>query len=329
MATAWAASGTTDAALAATAGYYSSDCPPVPLAYSQFSPPLAPGAVRLLAFFLLPPRAGPHGGDVGDGGGLALANAAVAAGDAVVAALPPTAAARLHRSTPPGLHLTLFMTSQPFALCPDPFAVVGGGGGEEAAKAGGAGGGAAAVGAPAPGVVGREVAATRALAAGRAGPVFEADCIVLAPSGALPLLLVDVGGGEGGVSKPAASADARASEAGEAASSGGGEVARLRAAARAAFPSAPRSQPSIMHVTLGRLLTPVGDAATIAAVASAAAEASRKVKGLRWAPRALAHICEEVFATVQGARADAPFVSKGAPTPECVRALHPDGDDEG
>ena len=273
MARDWAEGGPTPAALAATAQFYSSDNPPAPRPYSSFTPqPLAPGAVRLLAFFLLPRE----GGTATDGGGSALASAALAAADAVAAALPP--GARLHRSTPPGLHLTLFMTSQPFALCRDPFSVDGGGGGGEDGGL---------LSAPTPGVVEREVAATAALAAGvPRGPALEAHSVVLAPSGALLLLLTEV------------------EEEGEG-TDGGGVVAGLRRAARAAFPGAPKgSQSSILHVTLGRLLSPVADARAIAAVAAAAKAATATVRGLRWSPPALSHISETVFATVAGPRVD-------------------------
>jgi len=282
MAAAWAAGGPDDAAVAATAAYYEAgSAPPRPFAYTAFSPPLAPSAVRLLAFFLL------DGRDDGDdanatSGGAALATAAVAAADAVAAALP--AAARLHRSAPAGLHMTLFMTSQPFALCPDPFAVEGGGeGGASGVQAA-----AAALGEPAPGVVEREVAATRALvAATPARPALVAHSVVLAPSGALILLLTEADGGD--------------------------LISSLRARARAAFPGAPPSQATIMHVTLGRLLSPLaegpggGAAAAIPAVAAAAEVATARVRGMRWSPPALSHICETVFATVAGPRADAPF----------------------
>ncbi len=291
MARDWADAGPTPAALAATAGYYSSEGTPTPhpLPYAAFAPPLAPGAVRLLAFFLLPRG----GGGGGDGGGPALAAAAIAAGDAVAAALPP--GARLHRSPAPGLHLTLFMTSQPFALCPDPFEAAGEGGGVEGGAAAEEEDGGALpplLGAPRPGVVAREVGAAVALVssagagAGR-GPTFQAHSVVLAPSGALLLLLTEVVEDKGRH----------------------GVAAALRAAARAAFPRAPPSQPTIFHVTLGRLLSPLGpgDGPAIAAVAEAAKTASETVRGMRWSPPALSHICEEVFATVAGPRTDVEF----------------------
>ena len=45
MAAAWADAGTNEAALRATAGYYSDASPPTPSPYAHFAPPLAPGAV--------------------------------------------------------------------------------------------------------------------------------------------------------------------------------------------------------------------------------------------------------------------------------------------
>jgi hypothetical protein len=272
MAAAWAAHGPDEAAIASTAHYYDGSAPPRPLAYTAFSPPLAPAAVRLLAFFLLQT---PDGDDPASGGP-ALAAAAMAAADAVAAVLPPSA--RLHRSRPAGLHLTLFMTSQPFALCGDPFGDHQQDGGQEQDSA--------VLGAPAPGVVEREVEATRALAAATrpARPAFVTHSIALARSGALLLLLTEAGGGS--------------------------VVSDLRARARTAFPAAPPTQATILHVTLGRLLSPLeaSDSTTVAAVAAAAAAATERVKGMRWSPGALSHICEEVFATVAGPRVDAPFL---------------------
>ena len=65
----------------------------------------------------------------------------------------------------------------------------------------------------------------------------------------------------------------------------------LRRRCRAAFPGAARRQSSIMHVTLGRVLTaePLPET-VLATIAEKAAEWSAKVSGMRWsAPAPDAH----------------------------------------
>ena len=215
--------------------------------------------MRLLVFFL-------------EDAGSALAVAAQAAAAAVVRALPPSA--RVHTSPRYGLHMTLFMMSQPFDLTPDPFGDAEGGGGDGGADSSPPD----ALGTPARGVVEREVAAAAAIASSIPPPTLVAHSILLAPSGVLLLVLTEKG-------------DA-------------GVVGRLRARARAAFPTAPPKQPSIMHVTLGRVLSPLG-VEEAAAAAAAAAAASDGVRGLEWAPAAVSHVCETLFATVAGPRVDA------------------------
>ena len=85
---------------------------------------------------------------------------------------------------------------------------------------------------------------------------------------------------------------------------------RLRRHCRAAFPGAARKQSSIMHVTLGRVLTaePLPDT-VVAAISEKAAEWSAKVRGMRWSAPALTHIQEESFSTVAGPRTEFPWKS--------------------
>ncbi len=77
----------------------------------------------------------------------------------------------------------------------------------------------------------------------------------------------------------------------------------LRRRCRAAFPGAARKQSSIMHVTLGRVLTAEPFPEAVAAqLREKAAEWSDKVRGMRWSAPELTHIQEESFSTVAGPR---------------------------
>lgn len=255
MATKTLSSGLDAGAVTATAPYYrrggDGGASPAPLDYTALTPPLTPESVRLLVFFL--ESATLH-----------------AACDAAVAALRKSlpAGAALHASLPGSRHVTLFQTSHPQCLWP-------GGAYMRAAVP--------PPGAPAPGAVDFEVAATRALAASHPPPRLTAHSIALAPSGTLLLLLTEGGGGDDGAPP-------------------GGVVAALRSAAAAALPGCPVRQPAIMHVTLGRMIT---DLSVQAAREAAAAVARVPVAGLAFTPSCLSHVCEATFATVQGARVDA------------------------
>ena len=194
----------------------------------------------------------------------AVCDAAVAA---ATAALPRGAV--VHTAARCGRHMTVFQTSHPQALCPTPL---------KANDDGSARAAAPPPGAPPPGAVDAEINAARALAAAHAPPTLVAHSIALARSGALLLLLTEAGGD--------------------------GRVSALRSAAATTFPGCGVRQPAIMHVTLGRVLTPLTPAAEVAAVAAAIAPASAAVAGVQCTPRAVSHVCEETFATVAGPRVD-------------------------
>ena len=82
----------------------------------------------------------------------------------------------------------------------------------------------------------------------------------------------------------------------------------LRRKCRATFPGAARKQSSIMHVTLGRVLTaePLPEAVA-ARISNKAAEWSARVRGMQWNPPELTHIQEESFSTVAGPRTAFPW----------------------
>ena len=80
-----------------------------------------------------------------------------------------------------------------------------------------------------------------------------------------------------------------------------GNLAAIRQKLRAAFRGAASRQSSIMHVTLGRVLTaePLPEH-TAASIAEAAAKWSSEVRGMRWRCTALTHVIEEAYTTVAG-----------------------------
>ena len=87
-----------------------------------------------------------------------------------------------------------------------------------------------------------------------------------------------------------------------------GNLAGLRQRARETFKGAAARQSSIMHVTLGRILTAEALPEPVAAsISEAAAKWSAQVKGMRWKPDALTHVIEEAFSTVAGRHTPLPL----------------------
>ena len=299
--------------------------------YSEFSPSLAPAAIRLLLFFL--------DGEASDADpGVDLLRAA---GDAAVgAALAeleeldgereaereeqedgatkenesdsgspfPSLASALHVT--PGRHMTVFQASHPASIVPDSTSAEDGEGAKKEGEKGnhdGGGGGDCGddalllLGAPPEGALAREIAAAReaALAVG-APPRLVPHRVFLARSGALLLTLTEeAAGGE---------------EKGEGATRrSGGRVAALRREASLRMPRASKRQPAILHVTLGRLLAPLPSAKAAARVSKAAEEGAKpfilKAKQSRkaWVPSGLAHVVENTFASVDGESVLLPF----------------------
>ena len=303
--------------------------------YCEFSPPLAPAAIRLLLFFL-------DGEDSDSDPGVALLRAA---GDAAVgAALAeleeldklnddgekeqqqqhqqngekendhpfPSLASALHVT--PGRHMTVFQASHPASIVPDSTSAEDGGEGAKEDTNCGNGGGISSngngndapllLGAPPEGALAREIAAAReaALAVG-VPPRLVPHRVFLARSGALLLTLTEEAtGGE-----ESEKGGQRGNQ------SGGGRVAALRREASLRMPRASKRQPAILHVTLGRLLAPLPSAEAAARVSRAAEEAARPFlvearEGRKaWIPSALAHVVENTFASVDGESVLLPF----------------------
>ena len=309
--------------------------------YSEFSPPLAPGAIRLLLFFL-----DGEGSDCDPGADLlrAAGDAAVRAALAELEALDgeeeeaekeernkgkdvdsspfPSLASAFHAT--PGRHMTVFQASHPASVVPDSTSFAeedregekekveeegnsGGGGGNGGGKS-------TLLGAPPEGALAREIAAAReaALAVG-APPRLVAHRVFLARSGALLLTLTEEaegGGEEGKRGDEEKRGESRGGGRGR--RQGGGRVAALRQGAALRMPRASKRQPAILHVTLGRLLArlPAGAAARVSKAAEEAAKPFlQRAKESRqaWVPSFLAHVVEDTFASVDGESVLLPF----------------------
>ena len=315
--------------------------------YSEFSPPLAPGAIRLLLFFL-----DGEGSDCDPGADLlrAAGDAAVRAALAELEALDgeeeeaekeernkgkdvdsspfPSLASAFHAT--PGRHMTVFQASHPASVVPDStsFAEEDGEGEKEKVEeegnsggGGGNGGGKSTLlGAPPEGALAREIAAAReaALAVG-APPRLVAHRVFLARSGALLLTLTEEaeGGGEEGKrgEEEMRGEEEKRGESrggGRGRRQGGGRVAALRQGAALRMPRASKRQPAILHVTLGRLLArlPAGAAARVSKAAEEAAKPfllRAKESRQAWVPSFLAHVVEDTFASVDGESVLLPF----------------------
>ena len=299
--------------------------------YSEFSPPLAPAAIRLLLFFL-------DGRESDSDPGVDLLRAAGdAAVTAALAALEeldgeeeeeeeeevkekgghngremdnnerssfPSLASAFHAT--PGRHMTVFQASHPASIVPDSTSLVSvedGEGEKEAEEGGNNNDEGALFGKPPEGALAREIAAAReaALAVG-APPRLVADRVFLARSGALLLTLTEEAAGE-----------EKEGEKEEERRRSGGRVAALRKEAALRMPRASKRQPAILHVTLGRLLAPLPSVEAAARVSKAAEEAAEpfliKARESRkaWVPSFLAHVVEDTFASVDGESVLLPF----------------------
>lgn len=107
---------------------------------------------------------------------------------------------------------------------------------------------------------------------------MEVERVILAPSGVLLLLFLDV-------------TDAR-----------GGQVDRLRSRLRESFPGAPKRQPRVvLHCTLLRLLTPVQlPRITREQIDALCQELTQEMRGTRVRFEELHFVHEEVYSTVEG-----------------------------
>ncbi|PRW57675.1 hypothetical protein C2E21_3465 isoform B [Chlorella sorokiniana] len=230
-----------------------------PLEYSRFPVPLPPGSVRLgVIFFQEFNRQ--------------LADMVHQAAQEVVAALPP--GCKFHVNRPSHYHLTIYMTSQPHTLRPNPFDPAAGGLPEGSAEE------QAAAAKPDPDNLKREIEAFRVAAAGTDAPRFEVHRLLMADSGTLLLCSVDHSG----------------------------HLAQLRKRLRHAFPGGPPKQSTIVHASIARVLTPSQlSKEHIAAVQEVCDRWTSRLRGQRFDPDRISFIQEHTFTTVEGPRVPLPF----------------------
>ncbi|KAL6784125.1 hypothetical protein ACKKBG_A04890 [Auxenochlorella protothecoides x Auxenochlorella symbiontica] len=233
---------------------------PRPLEYARFPSPLPEAAVRLGVLFMQ--KCNPT-----------LASLAHQAALDIARHIPP--GYLLHLNEPSHYHVTVFMTSQPHTLRPDPFDPGWAPPSGDAPPAGWA--------APAPAALARELRAMAAAAAAEPPPRLRAQRLLLADSGTLLLCSVDVSGG----------------------------LAALRRRLRRAFPGAPPRQSTIVHCSLGRVLGGEEMGADAAARIAAACDAwTMRLAGAEWTAPGLTHVRETVFTTVEGPAVFMPFASE-------------------
>lgn len=262
-------------AVEAMAQYFSLDDAgnPVPLDYREFPVPLPPAAVRLGVIFFQEVNA-------------ALAELVYEAAQEVMGELPP--GTKVHLNRPSHYHITIYMTSQPHTLRPDPFDVVHGGlavGAPPAVQA--------ARAAPSEATLAREIASWRAAAAATAAPRFTVHRLLLADSGTLLLCSIDHTG----------------------------HLAQLRRRLRTFFPGGPSKQSTIIHASIARLVSPTPlPREAIARVQAACDRWSARLKGMRFDPPVLYHIRERQFTTVEGPRIALPFQGYAVPAGDATAA---------
>ena len=280
--------------------------------YSEFSPPLAPGAIRLLLFFL-------DGGDKSDAedddpGAELLRAAGDAAAGAVLAELEaldgeeeeadesnhadesehrgkkdsssggspfPSLASAFHVT--PGRHMTVFQASHPASIVPDSTSLAAAEeeeDGEEGEKEKvGGGNTAAAAGDNASSQLNTLLGAPPEGALAR--EIAAARDVALSVGSPPRLVAHRVFLARSGALLLTLT-EGEASEEGEGDGGGkkkerqsGGRVAALRREAALRMPRASKRQPAILHVTLGRLLAPLPSAEAAARVSKAAEEAAK------------------------------------------------------
>jgi hypothetical protein len=231
-----------------------------PLSYSNFPAPLPPSAVRLsLVFFQ---QANPS-----------LAVLVRQAASEIMATLPKST--KIHLNDPEHYHITIYMTSQPHTLRPNPFdpgAVLSPDitPGELFRQA-----------RPREDVVLREIDVIKKAAAETSPPTFRVHRVLMANSGTLLLCCVDVSG----------------------------VIGALRARLREAFPGGPPKQSTIFHASVARILTPVQlSSEVIANMQNTTNKWSDRLRGTTFKVQAIHHVREEKFTTVEGPAVRLPFM---------------------
>lgn len=244
-------------AVASQSLYYNGS---MPLEYTAFPTPLPDAAVRLcLVFFEKVHQE--------------LAKKVERASREIASTLPDTY--DMHLTKRSHYHITIFMTSQPHALRPDPFdpsqyeldmATV-----QDVSCM-----------RPHDAVLEREIQTMKEIVAQHKSPVFRVHRIMLADSGTLLLCLVET--------SPHAS------------------VFHLRKAFRKAFPGSPPKQSTIYHASLGRIVTPEQlTEENRREIHDMCEYHTRQLQGHEFTVDELFHVREVQFTTVEGPSVSLPL----------------------
>lgn len=240
--------------------------PAIPLHYAKFPVPLPPAAVRLAVIFFQEENQ-------------RLAELLHQASIEIMAALPKDF--KTHLNSPSHYHITVYMTSQPHTLRPNPLDIETGGlppGSPSAEEI-------AVAAQPADEVLHKEITIMKNVSAATPAPKFRVHRLVMADSGTLLLCSVDETG----------------------------HLAELRLKMKEAFPGGPPKQSTIVHASLARLLTPRQlTVEEVQRVQRACDIWTERVKGLLFHPKCLYHIREQTFTTVEGPRIRLPLGDDGS-----------------
>lgn len=247
---------------------------PKPLLYSQFPTPLPPQAVRLCVVFFH--REAPE-----------LAFLVRKASEEILSCLPAGVKRYLH--DPSHYHITIFMTSQPHTLRPNPFKSPS----EAALKSDLSRDEFYRAAQPDPAIVEREIEIMKVAAKNTEPPVFYIHRIVVADSGTVLLLCINEAPTR--VSSVRTKAKYR-------------NLVELRQHFRSEFPGAPPKQSSIFHASLARIFAfQQLDSNTKTKIQQVADEWSNRLSGLRFHVDSLSHVCEDRFTAVDGPSVPLPF----------------------
>lgn len=231
-----------------------------PLFYSDFPAPLPPRAVRLCVSFLQNSNA-------------VLAKMVFEAAQEIMMSLPSNT--KYHINNPEHYHITIYMTSQPHTLRPDPFdpnrpLPTRESSPEEVYD----------LVNPDPSTIEKEIEVIRNAAKSIAPPTFRVHRLVMADSGTLLLCSMDTSG----------------------------TLAKLRKDLRESFPAGPPRQSTIYHASLARIVTPQQlDKESIRKVHALCDKWSAVLAGNEFCVDALHHVSEERFTTVEGPAIRVPF----------------------
>lgn len=249
------------------------DGEPQPLLYRDFPTPLPHQAVRLCVVFFH--RAARE-----------LSLLVRQAAEEIMSCLPYDIKRYLH--DPSHYHITIFMTSQPHTLRPDPFkspedaALPENLSSEDFYR----------MAEPRREIVEKEIEVMRRAAAETENPIFYIHRIVLADSGTLLLLCIH--------EPPSITTKSQTVK--------HRHLVQLRQRFRTEFPGAPPRQSSIFHASLARVFAKKQlEPHMIAKVQETADAWSQRLSGMRFHVESLHYVCEHTFTAVDGPSTALPF----------------------